>query len=77
MIYRSATWTEVEMKMIELRKTVDGVWDRGDYQTALVGERLLGAVKLSMDNASSMRREANKLIAKLELIEAYKQFPLG
>ncbi len=77
MIRASNTWMEVETKLAELRQAVDEMWDNGDWQTALRGEKLLGTVTKSMDNAGAMRRQANKLITKLELIEAYRQFPLG
>lgn len=77
MIHASNTWTEVETKLAELRQSVDNMWDHGDWQTALTGEKLLGTVKRSIDNAAVMRTETNKLMTKLELIEAYKQFPLG
>ena len=77
MIHASNTWTEVEAKLAELRQAVDDRWDHGDWQTALTGERLLGSVKTSIENAATMRRQANKLMAKLDLIEAYRQFPLG
>jgi DNA-binding transcriptional regulator PaaX len=77
MIHASNTWTEVETKLAELRLAVDDKWDHGDWETALTGEKLLGSVKKSIENAAAMRRQANKLVAKLELIEAYRQFPLA
>ncbi len=77
MIRQSGTWVEVEVKLAQLRLAVDNMWDHGDWQTALTGEKLIGSVKKSMENASEMRRQANKLITKLNLIDAYRQFPLG
>lgn len=77
MIRRSNAWEDVETKLTQLRQVVDNMWDNGDWQTALTGERLLGTIKTSIENAAEMRRQGNNLISKLNLIEAYRQFPLG
>ena len=77
MIHASSTWNEVELKLAELRSEVNTLWDRGDWQNALKGEKLIKSVMAASENAAAMRRQGNKLIAKLELIEAYQQFPLA
>lgn len=77
MIPKSGTWIEVEFKLAVLRQAIDNMWDQGDWQTALTGERLFGTISKGIENAAEMRRQGNQLISKLNLIEAYKQFPLG
>ncbi len=57
----SAKWREVEEKLAELRGLVDRNWDKGEWDTALLGTDIIRTVEHSKSNAAEMRQRADDL----------------
>ncbi len=62
----SAKWRAVEEKLAELRELVDRNWDRGEWDTALLGTDIIRTVERSKSNAAEMRQRARDLMRSFE-----------
>ena len=62
----SAKWRAVEEKLAELRDLVDRNWDKGEWDTALLGTDIIRTVETSKLNAAEMRQRAGDLARSFE-----------
>ena len=62
----SATWRAVEEKLAELRELVDRNWDKGQWDTALLGTEIIRTVERSKSSAAEMRQRARDLTISFE-----------
>ncbi len=61
MMKGSDKWQVVQEKLEELQKLVDGNWDKGEWELAVLGEKTIRAVEQSKAFAEEMRQRANDL----------------
>ncbi len=62
----SAKWRAVEEKLAELRQLVDRNWDKGEWDTALLGTDIIRTVERSKSSAADMRQRARDLTRSFE-----------
>ncbi len=62
----SDKWRAVEEKLAELRELVDRNWDKGQWDTALLGTDIIRTVERSKSNAAEMRQRARDLTRSFE-----------
>ena len=62
----SAKWRTVEEKLAELRQLVDRNWDKGEWDSALLGTDIIRTVEHSKSSATDMRQRARDLARSFE-----------
>ena len=62
MIKGSDKWQIVDEKLEELRRLVEGNWDKGEWELAVLGEGTIRTVEQSRASAQEMRQRADSLI---------------
>jgi len=69
MLNASEKWKLVDEKLAELQGLVEGNWDNGEWQLALMGEKIIKSVEQSQANATEMRHQTNILMARIKNLQ--------